>query len=236
LRPGVQYLLGDESWPGAGEPGNGARGFVLRTGASQGGNWDFNFTMAHGPADWWTATGPQRRITDEWHHVASCKTLDDIRLFWDGKLYISRPIKGEKFIPCESNLFLGVRRNGWQDRQVDADYRAFRISRKALYQEAFAPPKNLFKTADTSVLLDFSVGKGKVIPDLSGQKHDGTVTGGEWLEEAGTKLEPETTEPVGELRQLKGPTQPVWCVAYAPDGPSPRTQLLQRQPQACLSG
>jgi hypothetical protein len=184
LRPGVQYLVGDESWPGAGEPGSGARGFVIRTGGSQGGNWEFNFTMAFGPENWWLATGPQRRITDEWQHIAVCKTLDEVRLFWDGKLYTSRAIKGEKFIPCNSNIFLGVRRNGWQDRQVDADYRAVRISRKAVYQNDFTPPQQLDKTDDTSVLLDFSTAEGKVIPDLSGKKHDGTISGGTWLEQS----------------------------------------------------
>jgi hypothetical protein len=182
MRSGVQILVGDESWPPVGEP-SAVRpcGFVFRTHGKQGEAWDFGLTMGTMKQPWWTVGGRPRPVIDEWQHIAICKTPVEARLYWDGKLYAIRSCRGEKFVPCPSNLFLGVRRNAHVDRFIDADFRAFRVSGKSLYQKEFTPAKSFPKSADTLLLLDFSVGEGNQIADLSGHKRHGTIVGAEWV-------------------------------------------------------
>jgi hypothetical protein len=184
LRPGGQYLVGDESWPGVGEPVSRPSGFILRSGSGDGDNWDFNWTMAPAKQEWWYVAGTRRRVGSGWQHISVCKTPEEVRIYWDGKLYVAKSCKGEKFNPCPSNVFLGLRKNGFSDRRVDADFRAFRISGKALYDKEYPPPKNLEKTPDTLVLLDFGIAQGNRLPDLSDNKHDGAINGGQWVEVA----------------------------------------------------
>jgi len=178
--PGTQYLIGDESWPKVGAPVPRSAGWVLRTKTGIPG--PFNLTVALDKADWWQLDGPARPLSHQWEHVAVSKATDAFHVFWNGRLYASKSCRGVKFTLCPSNLFLGVRKNALADREFNGDIRAFRLSSKPLYQNAFIPPKLFDKTADTLVLLDFSVGRTNEIRDVSGNRHHGTLVGVEWAE------------------------------------------------------
>jgi formylglycine-generating enzyme required for sulfatase activity len=177
---GGQYLIGDESWPNVGEPVSRASGWVLRT--SKGIPGPFNLTFAESKSEWWGVAGPDRPFSKEWEHVAVSKSPDAVQVYWNGKLYLSKSCQGLKFIPCPSNLFLGVRAKGFSDRNFDEEFSAFRLSSKAIYQREFSPPKTFEKTADTLILLDFSGDSGKAIPDVSGHGHHGNLVGVTWAE------------------------------------------------------
>src|SRR5207237_85976 len=109
---------------------------------------------------WWVAQGPGRVTSREWQHVAVSKSHGYFHVFWNGQPHLSKACKGTTFIPCPSNLFLGVRKNPHHDRNFDAEIRAFRLSSTALYQANFVPPTTFDKASDTLALLDFSAGKG----------------------------------------------------------------------------
>jgi hypothetical protein len=177
---GGQYLIGDESWPGGGERVSRESGWALRSSHSLPG--PFNLAFALDKAAWWQLEGPDRQPSKDWEHLAVSKSSDTVQIYWNGKLYASKSCEGLKFVPCPSNLFLGVRPNEPSDRNFDGEFRAFRLSSKATYQRDFTPPKSFEKTADTLILLDFSVGHGNVIPDISGHSHDGRLVGVTWGE------------------------------------------------------
>jgi WD40 repeat protein len=189
LRPGTQYLVGDESWKTVGAPVNRSAGWVLRAGAAQGNKESYSLNVACGQDDWFTVSGEPLTPSTEWQHIAVVKTPREARLYLNGKLYARRSSQGQTFVPCPSNLFLGVRKNAYTNRTVDADIGAFRISRTAVYQEEFSPPTMFGKTPDTLVLLDISAVRGNNIPDRSGHGHDGTIVGAEladWQNNADT--------------------------------------------------
>jgi WD40 repeat protein len=210
LRPGTQYLVGDESWNNSGERVTRASGWTLRTGEGQGNEKSFNFTVAKENNSWLVVSGPARPDSAEWQHIAIVKTPNEISIFWDGALYANKSCVGERFVACPSNLFLGVRKNAQENRAIDADIRAFRVSSRALYRAGFNPAENLTKTSDTLVLLDFSAGKGAQLHDLSGRGHHGTIVGAEWM--------PDQKDPVGEIRHFVGHTGAVVEVAFASNG------------------
>jgi hypothetical protein len=83
-----------------------------------------------------------------------------------------------KFYNSRINLFLGPT-NPFL-RSVNCSFRAFRVSTKQLYDAPFEPPPQFAKTEDTLVLLDFSAGEGRILPDRSGHDHHGDITGGRW--------------------------------------------------------
>jgi serine/threonine protein kinase len=180
---GVQYFVGDESWlpvgwkRSVGQPGvKRTMGWVLRI--YQGNR--LNFRAAETTGEWFEASGPVLQFDDEWHHLAVSKDARVLRLFLDGKLQASANTSATTFVNCPSNLFIGVRANEGDNRVVNCSFRAFRVSREQLYDREFTPARELAKTNDTLVLLDFSVGGGRIVPDRSGKNHDGSITGGKW--------------------------------------------------------
>lgn len=185
--PPIINLMGDEAWesmnPEIQVPVN--CGWVLRTTAGANGmrglEVGFGATIA-GKSDWFGAKGPPRPDSEKWQHVAICKTPDVIRIFWNGKLYASQTCRGVRFNNCPTELYLGVRKSPFVDRQFHGDVQAFRLSSVTRYQGNFVPAETFAKDASTLVLLDFAAGKGSEIPDLSGKGHHGLVVGAEWVE------------------------------------------------------
>src|SRR5262249_16371986 len=168
---GIQYFVGDESWPpvrgnrAVGQPGvKRTTGWVLRI------HFDhrLSFSAAEATREWFEASGPVLKFDDQWHHLAVSKDRKVLRVFLDGKLYFSRSTEGITFINCPSNLFVGVRANAHDIRTVNCSYKAFRITSNQLYDRDFTPPAEFSNTANTLVLLDFSAGRGRVLRDLSG--------------------------------------------------------------------
>jgi Concanavalin A-like lectin/glucanases superfamily len=182
LRPSTQYLVGDESWPGVGEAVAKESGWALRS--PDGGH--FEAVIATPPKNWFAVRGKTAvplREAKRWQHFALCKDNNATVIWWNGRLYASRVTRDRRFVPCPSNLFLGVRKNGNADRDIDADIAAFRISNVPQYHRPFTPPKNLEKTPHTLILLDIAHGKGAQVLDLSGRDHHGKLVGTSWVDE-----------------------------------------------------
>jgi hypothetical protein len=177
---GVQYLVGDQAWRGVAAPVERASGWILRVKPGPDRRGALELELAATNVEWLFLSGQPVLGPERWHHLAVSKTPDAARLFSNGKLYAAKPCKAEKFVPCPSPLYLGVRKDSPPDRSINAEVRAFRVSGKALYIKDFSPAQTLDKTASTLVLLDFSLGQGKTIPDLSGHNHSGTLVGAEW--------------------------------------------------------
>jgi formylglycine-generating enzyme required for sulfatase activity len=149
---------------------------VLRADKVKDNSQSFNVTIANGGTNWFKVEGPFRPVSAQWQHIALVRTPHAVSLYWNGQLYATKRCKDERFVACPSNLFLGVRKNGEANRFISADIRAFRVSRTALYQDKFTPPKEFDKTADTLLLSDFSAMHGAALPDRSGCGHPGQVS------------------------------------------------------------
>jgi hypothetical protein len=179
-----QYFVGDESWP-LGDGTVGAKnvkrpcGWVLRMCDDR----KLDLTLAQSKKTWLRTQGEVLKPDDAFHHIAVSKDDKVAKVFYDGKQYAQVDLSKEALMNCPSNLFLGVRSNPLKDREVGCAYRAFRVSDKKLYTKAFKPPAQFEKTDDTLVLYDFSAGEGDKVPDLSGKKHDGDISGGKWQKE-----------------------------------------------------
>ncbi|OAI40407.1 hypothetical protein AYO40_04770 [Planctomycetaceae bacterium SCGC AG-212-D15] len=113
-----------------------------------------------------------------WTHVAVVRRSGDgLTLFVAGQPLIVNDRKLEK---SSNNFFLGkpTQPPGTYYRTI-GEFRAFRASSAARYKGAFSPPRDFKKDANTIILLDFA-GDGEILADLAG-KHEGRITGGEWL-------------------------------------------------------
>jgi hypothetical protein len=173
---GVQYLVGDETWIGVGPPSiTRPHGWVLRIDDER-----MNITLAETiKKDWVSGVGPTIKCDDQWHHIAVSKDAKVLRIFLDGSTYLDAKTADIRFVNCPLNLFLGPS-NRHSPRAVNCSYRAFRVSDRQLYAAPFTPPREFTKTDDTLVLLDFSAGRGRVVPDQSGRDHHGVISGGQW--------------------------------------------------------
>jgi hypothetical protein len=172
----VQYFAGNETWPGVTVPGvSRTAGWVLRIEDDQ----RLNFTVASFEGDWFKRGGSEIAFDNRWHHLAVSKGNDAIGLFLDGNEYLRIDSAKTKFVPAPFDICLGSRLTV-PDRTIHCAFRAFRVSSTNLYTKPFMPPEHLEKTGDTRLLLDFSVGKGNSLPDLSGGDRDGRITGGRW--------------------------------------------------------
>jgi hypothetical protein len=180
----VLYLAGDEAWPGMSEqiPVTAACGWVIRLDkAKDGGKRAVEFSAGasgKGVREWVGVVTPEQAVKPEqWQHVAVCRTTSELRIYWNGKLVAKKPVAGVTLLAAPTNAFLGVRKDSYPNRDFAGDIRAFRISTKALYTDAFIPKAELTHDDATLVLLDFAAADDKQIPDLSGEKHHGTVVG-----------------------------------------------------------
>jgi hypothetical protein len=121
-------------------------------------------------------------LDGEWHHIAVSKTPEVLRLFFDGKRVSEEKCKDARFTPSVTDLYIGVRKNAFPNRQFKGEYRAFRISNKARYSEAFVPPASFVKDPRTDLLLDFTGNDATRILDLSGKEHHGVLSDVKWAD------------------------------------------------------
>jgi hypothetical protein len=143
-----------------------------------------NFTAAldsdRPGGQWAEERGKDPIVPDDfWHHLTVSKSREDIYVFLDGEPYLHMKPSNIKFVNSPINMFLGPS-NSHLVRQVNCRFKAFRVSGKPLYSQPFKPPAEFTKSDDTLLLLDFSAGTGRTLPDLSGYAHHGTIQGGSW--------------------------------------------------------
>jgi hypothetical protein len=175
---GVHYFVGDEAWADSGpvlRPNiTHPHGWVLRIQDER-----MNITLAQaGKNDWVGLVGPRIKFDDQWHHIAVSKGGNSLQVFLDGSGYLHVNTADIRFVNCPLNLFLGPN-NANGDRALNCAFRAFRVSDKQVYAGPFTPPRQFRKTEDTLLLLDFSAGEGRILPDQSGRGHHGLISGGQ---------------------------------------------------------
>jgi WD40 repeat protein len=178
-----QTFFRDDSIADESGPGRRTRGMAFRLGNGEEGRFPLHLLFGADAPEWWDVSGPAHPIDGEWHHLAVCKAADEVRIFRDGKLDAKKLCAGIKFYAGATDLCLGIGAKGHPAGSTDADFRAFRVTKGAIYENEFAPAKALSKTADTLLLLDFSSGTGNQVPDRSGHGHQGAVVGGEWADD-----------------------------------------------------
>jgi hypothetical protein len=182
------YLAGDEAWPGMSPNVHVPRpcGWVLRTTAPEGGRRAVDFTIAAGSgkeSQWVRVVGAPGTDSGGWQHVAVCKSADEIRVYWNGKLHARQACKGQRFVASPTDLYLGVRQDAHVDRSFDGDVREFRLSSAVLYTRDFHPEPvwHLVEDRTDLVFLDFWHNDGANIRDASGKEHHGRIEGAEWV-------------------------------------------------------
>jgi hypothetical protein len=180
----MMYLAGDEAWPGMSRniQVEAECGWVIRTTKVQDADKQaVDFTVAasaRGKRDWLRVITPLRRIQPgQWQHIAVCRTASELRIYWDGNLATRRSIAGITLHNSPSNVFLGVRRNGWEDREFVGDIRAFQITAKARYNYPFKPEMPLKRDEAAIVFLDFSTANDSQVPDSSPHMRHGRIVG-----------------------------------------------------------
>ena len=181
------YLAGDEAWKGMSDkvPVDAESGWVIRTSKLKDADKQaiqFNVASStggkRGKRSWLTVTtGYQRVEPKQWQHIAVCRTASELRIFWNGKLAARQSLAGIELHSAPSNVFLGVRKDAWEDREFVGDIRAFRISSKARYGERFTPEVPSEKDESTLALLDLAAVEDSHAPDSSGHNRHGVVVG-----------------------------------------------------------
>ena len=179
------YLAGDEAWPKMSDniPVSEMSGWVIRTSKIKDSDKqaiEFNVATSaknNGRA-WLSVFTPYQRVQpDQWQHIAVCRTASELQIYWNGKLAAKQSLVGVTLCSSPSNVFIGVRRDGYKDREFVGDISSFRVSSKAIYGDAFVPKIPLTKDESTVALLDFAAGDDEQIPDGSGNKRHGLVVG-----------------------------------------------------------
>ncbi|MCE9565098.1 MAG: hypothetical protein K8U57_23960 [Planctomycetes bacterium] len=179
-------FMGDEAWPKMSPaidvPHSVGWTFRLLP-TKDGAKSIVDFNVAIPDTKWFgVRSSPVMVIDGEWHHLAVSKTPEVIRTFLGGKLVGEQDCKGIKFVPSVTEVYLGVRKNAYEDRRFEGQYRAFRISNTSRYAQAFEPPVAFAKDATTEILLDFSGNNASKLVDLSGKDHDGQLHGVKWAD------------------------------------------------------
>ncbi len=178
------FLAGDEAWPGMSPnlPVSIPSGWVIRTTPIRDADRqaiEFNVGASVGRShEWHTLRTAYRRIPPkEWQHIAVCRSGAELRIFWNGKLAANSSIAGLTLHSSPSNLFLGVRKDGFTDREFVGDIRAFHVFSRAGYSTSFTPPMPLKKNEKTIALLEFDAADDNHVPDVSGHGRHGLVVG-----------------------------------------------------------
>ena len=178
------YLAADEAWPGMSEkvPVTALSGWVIRTSKVKDADKqavEFNVAAsARGTRTWLTVVSSYQRVEPkQWQHISVCRSPSELKIFWNGKPVARRSLAGMELHSSPSNVFLGVRRDGWEDREFVGDIRAFRMSSKVRYNDRFTPEVSWESDDVTLALPDLPKTDGALAPDASGNKRNGLVVG-----------------------------------------------------------
>jgi hypothetical protein len=180
----VMSLAADEMWPGMSDrvPATAECGWIIRASRTlDADKHALEFTVAGSnrrKRDWFHVTsGIHREQPDRWQHIAVSRSMSVIRLYWNGKEVGRRPLAGVTLHGSPSNVFLGMRREGYKDREFTGDIAGFHMTAHAKYTETFKPEMPIKKDEATVVLLDFDAATEQQVPDVSGFKRHATISG-----------------------------------------------------------
>src|SRR5262249_28725373 len=151
-------------------PVDAASGWVIRaTKVKDADKQAIEFTVAASARkkqDWLSLVTAYERVEPkQWQHIAVCRTVSDLRIFWNGKPAARRALSGIELHSAPSNVFLGVRKDAFEDREFVGDIRAFRMSSKARYSGKFTPEVPSETDDSTLALLNMGKTEDKLVPD-----------------------------------------------------------------------
>lgn len=179
-------FIGDEVWPQMSPAINvsSSGGWVLRLQPDDDPTKSIlQFVAGAADPEWFIVeSSPVIVLDGEWHHIAVSKSPEVVRLFFDGKLVAEQKFMGVRFTPSVTDLYLGIRKNAFFNRQFEGEYRAFRVSNKARYTESFVPQASFVKDPMTELLLDFTGNDATKIVDYSGKERHGVLSDVKWAE------------------------------------------------------
>ena len=121
---------------------------------------------------------------NEWVHLAGTWDGRRMRFFVNGKGFSNVFVRDQQIAADaavqlqQSNATFAV---GGRPKFFNGDIRGVRISKNLRYVDDFEPPRNFQPDEHTLAAYDFSRGAGNVLPDLSGNGHDGTIHGATWI-------------------------------------------------------
>jgi serine/threonine-protein kinase len=129
----------------------------------------------YGPDGWTTARSKDPIVCDRRFHVAAVFSETQIRIYVDGELsgYVQRdPVH----LPAKSaaKFIIGDNFHG----EID-EVRILKIER---YKHKFTPPTRFKADPNTVALYHFDEKGSPKLIDSSGNQHDGTIEGAEWIE------------------------------------------------------
>ena len=143
--------------------------------------------------------GPTSVTKGQWHHVAGVADVGaggTFILYLDGKEECSsvatQPISNWVDAHKEE-VFMGTSTGGGcisegkvpvPTQFLPGQMGAVRVSSEAAYSEAFVPEKSAPVTDDTVFLYPLTEGQGEVAVDASPNGHDGTISGGLWVQDS----------------------------------------------------
>jgi hypothetical protein len=188
----MHHFAGDETWKGMSDKvtvTEETSGWVLRTSKVKDADkqsFEFNVATTAKKKRGWTAVAAayQKVEADQWQHIAVCRSGNELRLYWNGKPVGRQSLAGFELHSAPSNLFLGVRKYAFEGREFTGDIRAFRISSKSRYGDKFKPDEKWEKDDKTIALLDAADATDASVPDSSGNKRDGLITGAKLVKPA----------------------------------------------------
>lgn len=118
-----------------------------------------------------------------WHHLAFVrdKSTGTLKLFIDGQLQATAADNSGTVSNNGSMVCIGARNNGGGIYELwTGNLKYLRVSNIARYTGSFTPSPRYASDVNTLGLWPFNEAGGNILNDVSGNNHNGTITGAEW--------------------------------------------------------
>jgi len=115
----------------------------------------------------------QRMEPERWVHLAGVIKNRKIQIFVDGVPAKAVQLPNKVNSKEGSQVILGGNFTG--------SIKGVRISKAALYEKAFTPPRQFLKESSTLALYHFDEGSGDILKDSSGNGYNGTIREAKWV-------------------------------------------------------
>ena len=154
-------------------------------GISPGGFWFFAARNEKpGLAGWQVASSDGRVVVGRQVHLAGVFDGHTVKLFVDGSCQnITRVFEGNyQKSPSPMRIAANCATPGRTIHHFPGLIHEVRVSNSARYSENFTPAARLVSDPNTMALYHFDENQGNTVHDASGNAHDGTIHGAQWVE------------------------------------------------------
>ena len=116
-------------------------------------------------------------------HIAGVFDGETVQLFVNGKPQRRMAMLSGEVKPSGLRFWFGA--NPGPDGRLQEPFHgridAVRLTTGVRYEQEFTPPRRFEKTEETLILLNLEEGTGETVKDESGNGHDGTIHGAQWV-------------------------------------------------------